>query len=288
MPLFDAHIHVQPWDMIKPEVLRFFADQIPYRDEAAAVMKDPGRLLSLMDSEGVGKAVLVNYVAPEVMGFNPGINEFVAKYASACPERLVPVGSVNPRHTKDAGAETVRLIGMFGIRTFKIHPPHQLFAPNDYLGPLPALRQFYEVAQENGAIVIIHTGTTTFPGARIKYGHPLAIDDVAVDFPDLKIVMAHGGRPLWCREAFYLLRRHRNVFMDISSIPPKRLLDADYFPRLGEVAERVLYGSDWPGMGVGSLGSNGRLIEGLPLTREAKEAILWGNAERVFRRNFEA
>jgi hypothetical protein len=73
------------------------------------------------------------------------------------------------------------------------------------------------------------------------------LDDLLVDFPNLKIIMAHGGRPLWMNECFFLIRRSSNVYMDISSIPPQRLLD--YFPRLEEIADRVMFGSDWPGPG---------------------------------------
>ena len=78
---------------------------------------------------------------------------------------------------------------------------------------------------------MFHTGTSIFPGARNKYGDPIYIDDVAVDFPKLKILLAHGGRPLWMDTAFFLMRRHPNVYLDISGIPPKTLLK--YFPRAG-------------------------------------------------------
>ena len=78
---------------------------------------------------------------------------------------------------------------------------------------------------------MFHTGTSIFPGARNTYGDPIYVDDVAVDFPKMKILLAHGGRPLWMHTAFFLLRRHANVFLDISGIPPKSLLN--YFPAPG-------------------------------------------------------
>ena len=90
-------------------------------------------------------------------------------------------------------------------------------------------------------------GTSIFPGARNKYGDPIYVDDVAVDFPKLKILLAHGGRPLWMHTAFFLVRRHPNVYLDISGIPPKTLLK--YFPRLDEIAHKTLFGTDWPGPG---------------------------------------
>src|SRR5260370_4637049 len=74
------------------------------------------------------------------------------------------------------------------------------------------------------------------------------VDDVAVDFPKLKILLAHGGRPLWMEHAFFLIRRHPNVYLDISGIPPKALLR--YFPRLTEIALKTFFGTDLPGQGV--------------------------------------
>jgi predicted TIM-barrel fold metal-dependent hydrolase len=108
----------------------------------------------------------------------------------------------------------------------------------------------------------------------------MAVDDVAVDFPDLVIVIAHGGRPLWMEQAFFLVRRFPNVFMDVSSIPPKAILR--YFPRLAEIADKVLYGSDWPAPGVRSMADNLRDFRALGLPQDALGKMLEGNARRVF------
>src|SRR2546425_6773204 len=117
----------------------------------------------------------------------------------------------------------------------KIHPPHQLFAANAYGdGKMPALRTIYKTAERLKMPVMVHTGTSVFPGARSKYGDPMALDDVAQDFPDLTILMAHGGRPPWGDTAFYLPRLHPNPYLAISSIPPKRPLA--WFPRLHEIS----------------------------------------------------
>ena len=91
------------------------------------------------------------------------------------------------------------------------------------------------------------------------------VDDVAVDFPRLKILLAHGGRPLWMDTAFFLVRRHRNVFLDISGIPPKTLLK--YFPRLEEIAQKTLFGTDWPGPGVPEIERNLREFRAITAKR---------------------
>ena len=93
----------------------------------------------------------------------------------------------------------------------KIHPPHQLFAANAYLDGLEGLGQVYATAEQAGRPVMIHTGTSIFPGARNRFADPMAVDDVAVDFPKLKIILAHAGRPLYMETAVFLVRRHPNV-----------------------------------------------------------------------------
>ena len=127
---------------------------------------------------------------------------------------------------------------------------------------------------------MIHTGTSIFPGARSKFGNPMEIDDVAIDFPDLPLVMAHGGRPLYMDEAFFILRRHRKVRLDVSGIPPSKLLE--YFPRLTEIVDRVLWGTDWPSPGVKDLRQNIDQFLTLPLTNEQQRAILETNALALF------
>ena len=162
----------------------------------------------------------------------------------------------------------------------KIHPPHQLLFPNDYLTGMKELEIIYRAAEANGIPIMYHTGTSVFPGARNKYGDPMYVDDVAVDFPKLKILLAHGGRPLWMDTAFFLVRRHANVYLDISGIPPKSLLR--YFPRLEEITHKTLFGSDWPGPGVPDVKQNLDDFRDLPLKRETTERILGGTAREIW------
>jgi predicted TIM-barrel fold metal-dependent hydrolase len=162
----------------------------------------------------------------------------------------------------------------------KVHPPHQLLYPNAYRDNLPQQAQIYERAQALGLPVMFHTGTSIFPKARNKFAQPIHIDDLLVDFPKLKIILAHGGRPLWMDEALFLLRRSKNVFLDISSIPPQSLLK--YFPRLDQLADQTMFGSDWPGPGVKDIGANLEKFRALPISEETKRKILRETALRVF------
>jgi len=276
----DVHIHIQPWRDVKPAVLETMRrDKAAQWDFLIQVMDDPRALLGVMDQAGVWRAGLVNYPSPDVIGFTDTVNAFAARYAQADPDRLLPYGGVHPRFTRDAAGDVDRLIDL-GIRLVKIHPPHQGFPANAYSDGLESLGAIYRRCEQRGLPVMIHTGTSIFPGARSKFGNPMELDDVAIDFPDLRIVMAHGGRPLYMEEAFFVLRRHRRVWLDVSGIPPARLLD--YFPRLAEVGDRVLWGTDWPSPGVKDMRVNIDQFLALSLSDAHKKAILETNALALF------
>jgi predicted TIM-barrel fold metal-dependent hydrolase len=208
------------------------------------------------------------------------VNEWVARYCREFPDRLIPFGSVHPRFTQNAAADMDYVCGTLGLRAIKIHPPHQLVYANEYERGQDNLRTIYAKAEAFGVPVTIHTGTSIFPGARNKFARPMDIDDVAVDFPNLTILIAHGGRPLYMDEAFFLVRRFKNVFLEISGIPPLKLLE--YFPRLEEVADKTVYGSDWPGPGVPSMKTVLEQFKQLPLSNSAKSKILRETALKIF------
>lgn len=276
----DVHVHIQPWNQVKPavrETMRRGKEQ--HFDFLMAMMEDPKILLDIMDKSGIWRVGMVNYPSPDLMGFTMETNTFAARYAEAAPDRLLPYGGVHPRFQADITGHVDDLLEM-GIRCLKIHPSHQLFPANAYTMGLETLAGIYRRCEERGLPVMIHTGTSIFPGARNKFGRPMELDDVAVDFPDLLIIMAHGGRPLWMDEAFFVLRRHKNVHLDVSGIPPLKLLE--YFPRLSEVAERVLWGTDWPSPGVKDLKVNLDQFMMLELTKAEKDAITRTNPLRVF------
>lgn len=279
-PVVDAHVHVQPWEMMRPAILEKMKAGRTDLDRIRGFMEKPKEFLKFMDEQGIERAVLVNYVS-SIMGFSDAVNPWVVKYCSAAPDRLVPVGSLDPRTCGDPDGDTEKLFAEVGIKALKIHPSHQLVAPNGYAdGTVPALQQIYEVAQKSGRPVMFHTGTSIFQGARNKYSNPLLLEDVAIDFPRMKIVLCHAGRPLWMDEAVFVARRFHNVFLDLSSIPPAKLLD--YLPRLEDLSGKCLWGTDWPAPGVPSPAENVAAFRALPLSEPAKEKILRGNAEKVF------
>jgi len=277
--IIDIHIHIQPLHMFKPQALELIKRGRRDYADVERFSADPAAFLKFLDDAGIERAGLINYVSPDVIGFPPEVNDWIARYCSVAPERLIAFGSVHPKYVTDAGAEVDRLAKL-GIRGLKVHPSHQVFAPNAYrdgLGPLAAV---YERAQAIGLPVMVHTGTSIFPGARNVHAQPILADDLGVDYPGLVVILAHGGRPLWMDEAFFLVRRHKNMYMDVSGIPPQKLLE--YFPRLEEIADKALFGTDWPGPGVPDVRGNIEKFLALPLSEEARRKILYDNAARLF------
>ena len=276
----DAHIHIQPWEMMRPWALETIKKGRRDYELIRACMESTDALVAHLHEQRLDRVALINYVAPDIMGFTADVNEWVARYRDRAPSHVIAFGGIHPPATKDVAGEMRRILDELAIDALKIHPPHQDLAPNAYREGVPELATVYEMLSERGRPVMFHTGTSIFPGARSRLGDPMLVDDVAVDFPELKIIMAHGGRPLWMDAAFFLLRRHPNVYMDISGIPPRKLLE--YFPRLEEISHKVMFGTDWPSPGVRSIRENLDAFQGLPLSQEARDDVEFRVARRVF------
>lgn len=224
-----------------------------------------------LDECGVDYAVVLAEESPITTGVTS--NEYVAQFCRGS-KRLIPFCNVNQYLHARPAQELERLVRDEGFRGIKIYPTYQQFYPNDRV-----LYPMYAVAQELGIPLMVHTGSSVFKGARLKYGDPLALDDVANDFPNLKIVMAHSGRGFWYDRAFFLARLHENVYMEVAGLPPQRLLE--YFPELERNADKVIFGTDWPGMPY--IKRNVELIRKLPLKESTICKILGENAARVLK-----
>ena len=274
----DVHIHIQPWRELKPAVYKTMLAGKKDAEQLMAVMYEPDLLLQIMDADGIDRVGMVNYPSPDLMGFTDATNVHAAKYSLRDPRRLLPYGGVHPLFTKNAVRDVEHLVEL-GIRVLKIHPNHQKVQANAYTDGLDALADIYRTCEKHGMPVMVHTGTSIFPGARSRWGNPMELDDVAIDFPDLRIIMAHAGRPLYMQEAFFILRRHPNVYVDLSGIPPKGLLE--YFPRITELEKKVLWGTDWPSPGVSAMRKNLDQFLGLGLPDSFVSAAVQDNPERL-------
>lgn len=231
-------------------------------------------LLSEMDDVGVQKSVILgqdvrsssksqfkNYTLP---------NEELKKLVDANPERFVAFGSVDPR--KEDALNKLKTMALdYGFKGLKIHGDASEIYPNDKL-----LYPIYEKCVEYGLVVMHHTGTTGLGYCKIKYGRPLDLDDVAQDFPELKIVCAHFGWP-WMEECFAVVVRNRNVYVDISGWLPR------YFPPQlvtymnGLLKDKTLFGTDYPMIRTGAWMED--------FDKFTRPQLKLGVAERILRKN---
>src|SRR6267154_1115313 len=114
MLITDCHIHIQ---LMKKKRANF--------DQVLEFCRSPKAFLKHMDSIGLDRAVLINYVSPDLMGFTSEVNQFITNYVKHDPKRLIACGSVHPRHSSNVQRDIEEIVRM-GIRMIKIHPPHQL------------------------------------------------------------------------------------------------------------------------------------------------------------------
>ena len=192
-------------------------------------------------------AVVFTVDAESALGHTRIANEAVIEGARRNADVLIPFASIDPAKGRAGVLEARRLVEELGVRGFKFHPSVQAFYPND-----PAVYPLYEVLQELGVPALFHSGQTGIGsglpgggGIRLKYSNPLHLDDVAVDFPDLTIIIAHPSFP-WQDEALAVASHKPRVYIDLSGWSPK------YFPpQLVTYANsllkhKVMFGSDFP------------------------------------------
>jgi len=202
----------------------------------------------------------------------------VIEVAQANPDVLIPFASVDPHKGKAGIREAQEYIAQ-GVKGFKFHPNTQRFWPNDQ-----AWYPLYEVIAEAGLIALFHTGQTGIGagmpgggGIRLKYSNPMAVDDVAADFPQMDIILAHPSFP-WQEEALAVATHKPNVYIDLSGWSPK------YFPEIlvrytnGLLKHKMLFGSDFPLLTPERWLSD---FEKLPIKDEVRPLVLKENAAKL-------
>jgi predicted TIM-barrel fold metal-dependent hydrolase len=208
-------------------------------------------------------------------------NEEVAELAHKNADVAIPFASVNPHRGKEGVAEAKRLIRDYKVKGFKFHPSVQEFSPNDRLAyPL------YEAIAEAKLPALFHTGQTGVGagtrgggGIRLKYSNPMLLDDVAADFPDMPIVLAHPSFP-WQEEALSVATHKPQVYIDLSGWSPK------YFPPIlvqyanTLLKDKILFGSDYPAIAPERWVEE---FEKLPIKPEVRPLIMKGNAAKLLK-----
>jgi len=275
--LIDAHMHVCKLSTVSPAWRRWaegFGDGATIErvyDADGVVI--PERFSEYLDGEGVDTALLFCEYSPKATGLQP--IEDLLPLAKHDPRRIRLVANINPHLHFPVADELERQLGL-GAAALKLHPVHAGFQANDR-----ALYPAYEVCRSRGIPVIVHCGTSTFPGSMNSCADPVLLDEVLRDFPALDIVLAHGGRGWWYDAAAFLALSYDNVWIELSGLPPRRL--PEYYSRhnFARLARRFIFGTDWPG--VPGIARNARAVAALCPDQETAGLVLGGNAVQVYR-----
>lgn len=265
--VIDVHTHYAKIDKWNSHVVEWWKKMKNPEFEVFEFEYTPENLLKLMDEANVEYAVILAERCPKVTGMTTP--EEVIEFCKSS-DRLLPFSDTNPHLIAHPYMEFEKLIEQ-GIRGLKIHPVHGNFDPRD-----KRLYPLYYLCEKKGLPVMFHTGTSVFPGSANNFGNPLYIDEIAGDFPELKIIMAHGGRGFWYSEAQFVVRIRRNVYIDISGLPVRKL--KEYFPEIERLKDKFLFGTDWPAV---SFKNTIEEFLSLDISNSAKEAILYYNAKEV-------
>jgi uncharacterized protein len=169
------------------------------------------------------------------------------------------------------------------VKGLKLYPGYEPFYPHDN-----RMQVVYDLAMEYDVPVMFHSGDTYTPKGKLRYAHPLHIDDVAVDNPELKIVICHVGNP-WIRDCMEVVYKNKNVHADISGLVLGDFTDRFEKYMKGQLEEMMLYagepeyllfGTDWP---ISSMSSYINFMKQLELDEKQKELIMWKNAVKLFK-----
>ncbi|HXI22040.1 MAG TPA: amidohydrolase family protein [Gemmatimonadales bacterium] len=262
--IIDCHVHINH-----------------YQDENVAALPDAlGRLQTEMRRNRVDTAlILTSY---KVSPGRPSTREAVE--ATRGLTSLYVVAGIDFETVSPASLGELREFLQEGsVRGLKLYPGYQPFYPGD-----PRLEPVYRLAAEFQVPVMIHSGDTYTPRGKVKYAHPLQVDEVAVDHPEVNFVICHLGNP-WMRDCMEVVYKNSNVYTDISG-----LVLGDFSDRFESFMQRqlqemllygvepdnVLYGTDWP---ISSMRSYLEFIDELKIPIKERRKIMFENAARLFR-----
>ncbi|MEO6702194.1 MAG: amidohydrolase family protein [Jatrophihabitantaceae bacterium] len=275
-PLVDVHLHPArlaglklPWqvwmqDFDAPEVTALY-------DDAGTI--GPAAFDDYLAGEGVDVAVALAEYSPKVTGWQTV--EDLLPLVAHNPSRIRFAANLNPHLHYPVADELQRQLAL-GAVALKVHPVHGGFPANDR-----AMYPAYEICQSAGIPVVVHCGTSTFPGALNQYGDPILLDEVLGDFRSLDVVLAHGGRGWWYDPAAFLALTNERVWIELSGLPPSRL--QTYYARhnWARLTRRMIFGTDWPG--IPGIARNARAVAALCPDEATADLVLAGNAAQVYR-----
>lgn len=287
--LVDSHVHIVSSRISR--VLGTPASRAPFD-----MLDEPGgaeRLAKLIEGQmkaaDIGHALCMPSVI-EVSEKDPlGIHSTLAQAALIYGPKLHPVGIAHPERFDEAHLDRVEAVLAEGrVKALKAYLGYLHYEPS-----CAGYRPYYRLAAKYGIPVILHTGDTNSPTAKVKYAHPLLVDEIAVDFPETRFVLAHFGNP-WVLDAAQVVYKNKNVWVDLSAF---LIGDAGAFAEMekqgvlkravtrvkegieyAEAPDRFLFGSDWPLAPIAVY----RDFVGQLFPKEQHEAVFRNNAKALF------
>lgn len=269
---FDAHLHLS----------RYWPDLAKNSYASTVDFTVPG-LLRELDAQQIGHGLVLQ------VNEAPSVEETLREGEELFQQsggRLLRSSTLDPTKGREAVREAVWKWERVDLAAIKLYPGYQRFYPHD-----PNLEPLYEYASRKNVVVMFHQGDTLDAAGLIKFSRPVELDEVAVRYRDVRFVLCHLGNP-WIEEAAEIVYKNENVYADTSGLLwsprlPKfdalvaRARDrvAHAIAEIGDVS-RILYGSDWP---LESIELAVQFIERLDLPPDEREAVLGGNARRLFR-----
>lgn len=263
--LIDAHVHLNVYHE---------SDRRPSRENVR-------ELFAKMEDQGVDHAVVITSYKVDLD--RPSVEELL-DILSDDPRTSVVEGLRWRGENRTDLFTMEERIRDGHVRGIKLYPGYDRYPIND-----PSLEQVFRIAAKYDVPVLIHTGDTYSKHAKVRHAHPLLVDDVAVDYPDVKFVMCHLGNP-WFQDAAEVLYKNENVFADISGLTlgefsyeferyvAMRVKEMIFY--MGDPGKQLLYGTDWP---LVSMRAYTKFFRDLDLTDEQRECVAWRTAARLFR-----
>jgi hypothetical protein len=274
--VIDFHVHVGDFRRLRADIQRLLVQLRPEQDfDLEELISHPKELARYLRREGVEKAVILAEDGP---GTNFHITtDFVCDFCDAAAEEgdmFVPFGCINPNTTPDL-LKKYESDRSRGIRGYKFYPADHNFHPIT-----DDLMRLYERLERDGLILMFHTGTTGQEDGVDIYGDPAIFRPILDQFPALTVVMAHAGKPIYCKEAERCALEYENCYLDTAFIAAEKLLV--YQPNLEHFSHKILFGSDWPA-GVRSLSGHVADLRKSGISSGSLERILSANAHKVLR-----
>jgi predicted TIM-barrel fold metal-dependent hydrolase len=263
--LIDCHVHLNNY----------------HESERRPTKENVQELFDKMAQHGVDHAVVLTSYKVDVD--RPSIEE-VIEILSSDPRTTVVEGLCWRGERRTDLFTMEQRIAAGRVKGIKLYPGYENYAIND-----PSLETVMRIAAKYDVPVMVHTGDTYSKGAKVRQAHPLLVDDLAVDYPDVKFVICHLGSP-WFQDTAEVLYKNDNVYADMSGLTLKdftvqferymaqRLKDMIMF--MGDPGRQIMFGSDWP---LVRMGPYVKFFESLEFTPEQRENVAWRTAAKVFK-----